>query len=55
MNGFYKHLLRGPLFDPSRQTPMHDWAIRNGAVFEDVGRHNTFDKVIARMFLSPRA
>jgi sarcosine oxidase, subunit alpha len=28
---------RGPLFDPIRRTPTHDWAARNGAVFEDVG------------------
>jgi sarcosine oxidase, subunit alpha len=30
-------LSRGPLFDPIRRTPIHDWAARNGAVFEDVG------------------
>jgi sarcosine oxidase, subunit alpha len=28
---------RGDLFDPIRRTPTHDWATRNGAVFEDVG------------------
>jgi sarcosine oxidase subunit alpha len=28
---------RGSLFDPIRRTPTHDWAVRNGAVFEDVG------------------
>jgi len=28
---------RGSLFDPIRCTPTHDWAARNGAVFEDVG------------------
>ena len=28
---------RGNLFDPIRRTPTHDWAARNGAVFEDVG------------------
>ena len=28
---------RGSLFDPVRRTPTHDWAARNGAVFEDVG------------------
>jgi sarcosine oxidase, subunit alpha len=27
---------RGPLFDPARLTPMHDWAAAQGAVFEDV-------------------
>ena len=26
------------LFDPVRQTPMHDWHVANGAVFEDVGQ-----------------
>jgi sarcosine oxidase, subunit alpha len=28
---------RGALFDPVRKTPLHGWAERNGAVFEDVG------------------
>ena len=28
---------RGDQFDPVRRTPMHDWARRQGAVFEDVG------------------
>jgi len=28
---------RGDLFDPVRQTPLHDWAEAHGAVFEDVG------------------
>jgi sarcosine oxidase, subunit alpha len=28
---------RGSLFDPIRRTATHDWAVRNGAVFEDVG------------------
>jgi sarcosine oxidase, subunit alpha len=28
---------RNSLFDPIRRTPTHDWATRNGAVFEDVG------------------
>ena len=28
---------RGSLFDPIRRTATHDWAARNGAVFEDVG------------------
>ena len=28
---------RRDLFDPIRRTPTHDWATRNGAVFEDVG------------------
>ena len=29
---------RGDLFDPVRTTPMHEWARRQGAVFEDVGQ-----------------
>src|SRR6185295_8626096 len=28
---------RGDLFDPVRTTPIHEWAVDNGAVFEDVG------------------
>ncbi len=28
---------RGDLFDPARVTPIHDWAVANGAKFEDVG------------------
>jgi sarcosine oxidase, subunit alpha len=27
---------RGDLFDPARLTPMHDWAVGQGAAFEDV-------------------
>lgn len=29
---------RGPLSDPARLTPMHDWHAAHGAVFEDVGQ-----------------
>src|SRR5690606_8901906 len=29
---------RGPLFDPTRRTATHDWAERQGAIFEDVGQ-----------------
>ncbi len=29
---------RGALFDPTRRTPIHPWAERQGAVFEDVGQ-----------------
>ncbi len=29
---------KGPLFDPTRRTPMHDSAAAMGAVFEDVGQ-----------------
>jgi len=28
---------RGPLFDVTRRTPMHEWEVEQGAVFEDVG------------------
>ena len=28
---------RGALFDPVRTTPIHDWAVEHGAVFENVG------------------
>jgi sarcosine oxidase, subunit alpha len=41
---------RGSLFDPVRRTPTHDWAARNGAVFEDVGlwkRAHYFPRAIA--------
>jgi sarcosine oxidase subunit alpha len=29
---------RGDLFDPTRCTPIHDWEVAHGAVFEDVGQ-----------------
>src|SRR5580658_326609 len=35
--GSFAGVARGELFDPVRCTPMHAWAIANGAVFEDVG------------------
>ncbi|HEV2272476.1 MAG TPA: sarcosine oxidase subunit alpha family protein [Steroidobacteraceae bacterium] len=35
--GSFAGFARGELFDPVRTTPMHDWAARNGAVFENVG------------------
>jgi sarcosine oxidase subunit alpha len=35
--GSFAGVARGDLFDPVRQTPMHDWAAERGAVFEDVG------------------
>jgi len=34
--GSFAGFSRDDLFDPVRTTPMHDWAARNGAVFEDV-------------------
>jgi sarcosine oxidase subunit alpha len=36
--GFLAGRERGELFDPVRITPMHDWHIGAGAVFEDVGQ-----------------
>src|SRR3546814_16230417 len=30
-------LARGDLFDPARITAINDWAVEQGAVFEDVG------------------
>jgi sarcosine oxidase subunit alpha len=35
--GSFAGLARGELFDPVRTTPIHEWAVRHGAVFEDVG------------------
>jgi sarcosine oxidase subunit alpha len=35
--GSFAALSRGDLFDPARCTPIHDWAVGQGAVFEDVG------------------
>jgi sarcosine oxidase subunit alpha len=29
---------RGDMFDPTRRTPMHEWAAARGAIFEDVGQ-----------------
>jgi sarcosine oxidase subunit alpha len=35
--GIFAGQARGELFDPVRKTPIHDWAVAQGAVFEDVG------------------
>ena len=35
--GSFAGFARGELFDPVRTTPMHDWAARHDAVFENVG------------------
>ncbi|WP_027134992.1 sarcosine oxidase subunit alpha [Geminicoccus roseus] len=35
--GAFAGINKGDLFDPIRRTPMHGWAERKGAVFEDVG------------------
>jgi sarcosine oxidase subunit alpha len=34
--GVLAGMARGDLFDPVRTTPIHDWAVEQGAVFEDV-------------------
>jgi sarcosine oxidase subunit alpha len=34
--GIFAGQSRGDLFDPLRQTPIHEWAVAQGAVFEDV-------------------
>jgi sarcosine oxidase subunit alpha len=34
--GIFAGQSRGDLFDPLRKTPIHDWAVARGAVFEDV-------------------
>ena len=34
--GIFAGQSRGDLFDPVRKTPIHDWAVEHGAVFEDV-------------------
>ncbi|WP_062013896.1 sarcosine oxidase subunit alpha family protein [Aureimonas sp. AU4] len=34
--GLFAGTARGELFDPVRRTPIHDWAVENGAAFEDV-------------------
>ncbi len=34
--GVFAGQSRGDLFDPVRETPIHDWAVEHGAVFEDV-------------------
>jgi sarcosine oxidase subunit alpha len=36
--GIFAGRARGDLFDPLRTTPIHDWAVAKGAVFEDVGQ-----------------
>ena len=36
--GAFAGQARGALFDPMRITPIHDWAVSAGAVFEDVGQ-----------------
>jgi len=36
--GIFAGYDRGDLFDPVRPTPMHDWAVQQAAVFEDVGQ-----------------
>lgn len=55
---------RGALFDPVRKTPVHDWAMQQGAVFEDVALwkraryfpqgSETMDEAVARECLAVR-
>lgn len=55
---------RGDLFDPARHTPIHDWAVAHGAVFEDVSLWRraryfpqgaeTMDAAVARECLAVR-
>ena len=35
--GAFAGISRGDLFEPVRQTPIHEWAVAHGAVFENVG------------------
>ena len=56
---------RAELFDPVRTTPSHDWALTNGAVFEDVAlwkraryfpqAGESMDQAVARECLNTRA
>ena len=55
---------RGRFYDPVRATPMHDWHIASGAVFEDVGQWRraryyprageTMDRAVRRECLAAR-
>jgi sarcosine oxidase, subunit alpha len=36
--GTLRRRIAGALFDPTRKTPIHEWAEAQGAVFEDVGQ-----------------
>jgi sarcosine oxidase subunit alpha len=55
---------RGDLFDPIRRTPIHEWAVENGAAFEDVGpwkrawyfpkRNETMHDAVARECVTTR-
>ncbi|OYU50069.1 MAG: sarcosine oxidase subunit alpha [Rhizobiales bacterium PAR1] len=36
--GLFAGQARGDLFDPVRKTPIHNWAVAQGAAFEDVGQ-----------------
>jgi len=62
--GDFAGLARGDLFDPIRTTPIHDWAVAQGAVFEDVSLwkraryfpqgDETMDEAVARECLAVR-
>jgi len=55
---------RGALYDPVRLTPLHDWHVASGAVFEDVGQWKrpryyprpgeTMDRAVRRECLAAR-
>ncbi len=53
--GLFAGQARGDLFDPVRRTPMHDWAERNGAVFEDVGSWKRAHYFLPRRPVDPAA
>ncbi|MCZ8187894.1 MAG: sarcosine oxidase subunit alpha, partial [Beijerinckiaceae bacterium] len=53
--GLFAGQARGALFDPVRRTPIHDWAERNGAVFEDVGSWKRAHYFLPRRPVGPDA
>ncbi|MET4608373.1 sarcosine oxidase subunit alpha [Bradyrhizobium sp. JR4.1] len=46
--GIFAGQSRGALFEPERRTPIHSWAEKSGAIFEDVGQWKR-----ARYFANP--
>ena len=53
--GLFAGQARGDLFDPVRRTPMHEWAERNGAIFEDVGNWKRAHYFLPRRPVDPAA